>query len=161
MPEDNTIQALLDEQTAHAATQAALTATREENKHLRVDLEKATATIRASHEILSDEAQVSRNGSLVDRVRWLAANRTTTEAENQRLRAELAALQSRTAKAIAATLPTSPDLPPLAEGDVRDGVMSGAEADATERAEAAERKLARARRIVHRLVDLHIDDTGR
>lgn len=49
---------------------------------------------------------------------------TTTREENQRLRAELAALQARTAKAIAATLPASPDLPPRAEGDVRDGVMS-------------------------------------
>lgn len=138
MPEDNTIQALLDEQTAHAATQAALTSTREENQRLRSERDHWKRAAAGAEEVSA-----------------------ATEAECERLRAELAALQARVARTIAATIPASPDLPPRAEGDVRDGVMSSAEHVATERAEWAERKLARVRRIVHRLVDMHIDDTGR
>ena len=135
-----------------------------------VQLKETPATIDGLWGLIEQALTVTRT----DRDRWMGvatseqaahaatqAALTNTRKENQRLRAELATLQARAAKAIAATLPTSPDLPPLAEGDVRDGVMSGAEADATARAEEAERKLARARRVVHRLVDLHIDDTGR
>ena len=172
-PEDNTIQALLDEQTAHAATQAALATTEAENKGLRAGADHRQQLINEAHGALDTAG--APPGYPAQRIAHLLAERdhwkraavgaeevsAATEAENRRLRAELAALQARVARTIANAIPASPDLPPRAEGDVRDGVMSGAEADATERAEVAERKLARARRIVHRLVDLHIDDTTR
>lgn len=190
------------EQTAHAATQAALTSTREENQRLRVDTDHRQQIINEAHTALNTAG--APHGYPAQRIAHLLAERdhwkraatgaeevsAATEAENQRLRADLATLQARAAKAIAATITVTPDGPWRIEGDVRDGVQTPEDAawealeelagcgrmaiphplaagirwtmeSLVERAELAEYKLSNARRLSGLLVGDIIDGRRR
>lgn len=120
----------------HVATRAALDAARAINAAQQTRLAAMEATIGATHDALT-RAGAPRAGSPSARVALLTV-------ERDRLRAELAESQSRAALAAIAGLHDPRDPP----------VMSAAEAAAVARAEAAERSLARLRRVIELALDL-------